>query len=315
MSNKWMILGSLAALAVWGGAHMFGARKNLAEAAAIQTKAEAERVKWLKFFDKKDGLQPKPAAEQAVKNSNERLNQQLVELQKLEFAMPKALEKFSLKAAGSGDIGNYLLKRRDEIKTAAADTYHVKLAEDKRKQADTKEGIALNLLRLAFVESLLAACKTAGVGEIKSLTYETPATISDGTEVEKSEKRETRGSRGKPEKEAPKKDPALLLVQFPLKATFVAPERVFGQLLFELQKPTEGAQGHFNVRSFSIDLGDAQAARHAKDGNILATVVLVPMLSVKTTQEIGLDLKSLEEEAAPRPDAPAESSGGLDRPE
>jgi hypothetical protein len=311
MSNKLMILVSVVVLAIWAGVHLIVVRGNLEQAADLESKAESERTKWKKFFASDPGFVAKPEAEQNVRDSNTRLNQQLQELQKLEFATPAALAKFSLKSA-SGDKGNYLIKRRDEIKNAANDTYHVKLGEEKRKQ-DSEDNIGLNLLRLAFAESVLTACKSAGIPEVKSIFYEDPVVLKEGQEAEAAPKRETRSSRGKAEKAAPKSDPQQVLVQFPLKATFVAPERAFAQLLYELQKPTDGVQGHFNVRGINIDLGDATAARHAKDGNIVATVVLVPVLSVKTVQEIGVEFKALEEAEKP-PEADSDR-GGFDSPE
>ena len=287
--NKMLVLGTVAAAAVWLGVYWLLINDNWVKADAAKAEAEKRRGQWDAYFEPKNKLLPQPEADKALNDSNEKLRLQLEELKKIEFGTPETLHAFSEAAAGSGDHKNYLATLKTQLATKAKDNGIAIPPDLGIVDKAAEDPVALNLLRLAIVDRFVLACKEAGVVRVRRLRHDPPLPVP-GNEAKEAPADTKKGA-------APPAEPPDSLIQYPMRVVVQAPERFFAQFLYELQKPSDATHGYFCLRGFHVIVGDAAS------GTIEASVAFTAMLSQKTAGKLGVAPKTDEDRrSAPRPE-------------
>jgi len=289
--NQNLILGALAVLGIFLAVQFLVVQDNWAAAAAKQTQAEAEREHWEKNFKSGDNLLPRPEAEAALAENKKQLLANLATLQKIEFGTKESLHQYSESAAGSGDRKNYLATKRTTLLSRAKDAMQI-TAPSELGLGDkaSEDPVALNLVRLAFVESFFIACHKSGVTKVARIQHFTPKYVKGApTEAESEEDADDDDSADKKKNQkddAENPSGSGKLVQFHMRVQVQASERVFGRLLYELQKPTEGNRGYLGLRGFQV------AVRDTGSGLVDGTVAVSALISEKLAREFNIALKS-----------------------
>jgi hypothetical protein len=293
MQNKNLILGALAVLGIFLAVQFLVVQDNWAAAAAKQTQAEAEREQWEKNFKGGGNLMPRPEAEAALAENKKQLQANLALLQKIEFGTKESLREYSESAAGTGDRKNYLATKRTTLLTKAKESMQITAPSELGLGDKTSEDpVALNLMRLALVESFFLAGHKAGVTKISKIQHFPPkfvkgapeevASDEDSDDDKKSDKKKSNKDEDA-EEEKPAGD---RLVQFHMRVSVQVSERVFGRLLYELQKPSEPNRGYLGLRGFQV------AVRDTGSGMVDGTVAVSALISEKLAHEFNIPLKS-----------------------
>jgi hypothetical protein len=297
--NKLLLTGAGACVAAFVCAHLFFIQSNWNESARQLDAAEQNKQKWDNFFKAKsdEKLIAKPDAEKAIRESNKALQGKLDELKQIEFGTPDMLHSFSLAAAGNGDPKNYLQSLSTTTKQRAKDALAISVPLDLGiADKAAEEPVPLNLFRLAMVDRFLTACKEANVPAVTRLRYETPTKIQLQEPVVENvddEEDQPKKKGAKEEKSAPSGTEIEPLVKFPMRAVVTAPERAFSQLLFELQKPTDGTHGYFALRGFHVYVRDANS------GMVEGAIAVEALLSSKTVNKLQIPVKEADERRRP----------------
>jgi hypothetical protein len=293
--NKKLILGALIALGIFGSVHWMVVKANWDEADALLKQADENRSRWDKFFKAGDKLVPRPEADKAINESNEKLRTQFDELKKIEFGTADSLHVFSVAAAGQGDPKNYLASSITQMRTKAKDTYNIGVPiELGIGEKAAEEPVPLNLFRLAMIDRFLVACRECSVPTVTRIRYDTATRIEspfDKPAEEETAAPKKGGKEKEEEKPAPKDVEAL--IQFPMRVVILAPERSFAQLLFRLQEPSDAQHGYFGIRGFHVWVRDAGS------GMIEASLALNAVLNEKLVAKLGIPFKVPDEHRSP----------------
>jgi hypothetical protein len=291
--NKSLILGALVALGIFGSVHWMVVQANWDEADKLLVQANGERERWDKFFKPGDKLVPRPDADKAINESNEKLRTQFDELKKIEFGTADTLHIFSVAAAGQGDPKNYLVSSIKQMSAKAKDTLNIGVPVDMglgEKAAD--DPVPLSLFRLAMIDRFLLACKECSVPTVTRVRYETATRIESPFDKPADEETATTKKGGK-EEEKPAAKEVDALVQFPMRVVVLAPERSFAQLLFRLQEPSTAQHSYFGIRGFHVWVRDAGS------GMIEASLALNAVLNEKLVAKLGIPFKVPDEHRSP----------------
>ena len=294
--DKKLVLALLAAVGVFGATQLLVVRANFADAAKARDEANTQRQEWDKYFkpaekSASEKWSARPDAEKALKESNVKLAQQFTELRKMELGSADQLHAFSEAAAGSGDHKSYMNKLLIQL-AAKAKEFGVAVPSDMGfNEKVLEDPVSLNLLRMAILDRLLAACKEAAVPQLASIRFEQPRPIAndDGSDSGQPDPRRRPAKNSKDAKDAPPEPSADKLVQFPLRILISVPERNMGQLLCELQRPSDNTHGFFMIRGFHV------AVRTADTGRFDASLALSALLNEKTLATLGVQVKAPDE--------------------
>ena len=235
--NKKIILGALAAAAVWGALYQYVlVQPNWNERDIAVTNAEASIETWRKLYKEKKDFMALPDATAQLVKREQVLEAAAKELKQAEFTQD--WKDFTLAKAGSSDPNNYFLRLRGEV-LAQAKADGLRLAaglDDLGFRGKTlEEPVALNLARLFVLSRFFSAAKDARVADIQKIEFAKHRKVSmEGTEDLPIER--------------------LYLV--PLQVHFRATERDLAQLLYELQRPADPKQAYFVLRGFRIEVKD-----------------------------------------------------------
>lgn len=291
LNNKRLFLGAVAVVIVWLAVYFVAVRDNWATAAAKLEDAEKVRAKWESYYSTDKGLLPKIEAEKALNDNKAVLNKNLTDLRKIELGTRETLHEFTEAAAGAADKRSYFDQKRITIANRANDTLHIPtppgLGILGEKAVD--EPVSVNLLRLAMVEAVIAACKKVDVPSaprIVKFQHLAPRLILAGDEDDAAaepsadEPKDAKAKAAKPDA-GPRR-----LVQFPMKVVLQLEEEQLGKLLFELAKPTEGSHRSLCLRGFHISVKDSGSDK------VEAAVAVVALLNESfVCGDLGIELK------------------------
>lgn len=287
--NKRLVLGAAATVAIWFSIYWLAIQDNWATAQAQRQEAITQAQEWEKYF--KGGV-PKPEAEKALDESNGKLQKNIDELKKIEFGTPEALIKFTELAAGTGDHKNYFDNIRTQLVNRSKSELNIPVSAD-LGIGDKAIGdpVSINLLRLALVDRFLTACKEANVPRINKIQHESLRVLpfSDAEEP-------TPAVDDKKHAPLEKVSRPAKLVQLPMRVTVALPEQAIGQLLFELQKPSDASHGYFCIRGFHVLLQEKDKA----SGMVEATFAVSALFNQEYLTKMGVQLKTDDEHSGGR---------------
>ncbi|MCY3020609.1 MAG: hypothetical protein NTW87_16445 [Planctomycetota bacterium] len=293
--NKALILGTVAVAGLWLMLYFVFVRSNWTAAADKLADAEQGREAWDKNFNDGAKLLPKDEAENVLKENNRLLNANLQTLQKMELGTRDTLHAYTEAAAGQGDHKGYLDQKRITIVNKANEALHVTVPKDLGilggKAGD--DPVAVNLLRLAVVDTFINACYKASVPGITKFQHFAPRLVHFDNEDQGAagEAEKKGGGEGAPEKAEAQ---ASRLVQFPMKVALSAPERSLGKLLFELQRPTDQSHGYLCLRGFQV------AVRDSASGMVEVVLGVSGLVNEKFVRDQGIKFKEEEGRGGPR---------------
>jgi hypothetical protein len=261
--------------------------------------ANADRTKgeWDAFFAGGANMMPKPKGMKLIDENKKLLDANLTELTRIELGTLQALKPFSEDAAGSGDKKNFLETKRKQVMGRFStkpkfDTGAVDMGMTEKVLDDS---VGTNLMRLWVVQSFLTACTKSDV-ETVTILRSRPLSIVDFNETEKSvlappdedtnaSRRSSSAKADDKKKDADESPAPGRLVQFPLEASVLMPEKSIGKLLFELQRPTDSVRGYLAIRGFHVLVKDS------KSGLVEVSILASGLLNEKAVGEIGIPLK------------------------
>jgi len=261
-------------------------------AAGNQATADDTRKKWDEHFVRGADMLPKPEGLKLLADNKKLLDENLRTLTQIELGTKSAtLVSFMESAAGTGDKKNYLDTKRKTIVAKYSSRPKMSPAAVDLGLTDKAldDPVSTNLLRLFVADSLLGACLRAEVDTVVSLKAK-PLSIIEFTDKEKeilapdADDDKKRAGPGASKAEAPSNAPGRM-VQFPLEAVVMIPEKQVGKLLFELQKPSEGGRGYLAIRGFHVFVKDT------KSGLVEVAVLASGLLNEKVVGEIGIEIK------------------------
>ena len=295
--NKKLILGAVAGLTIWLLVVFMFIQSNWSVQAQKQRETEENKKNWDAYYSAKAGekLLPRSEAEEAILDSNKKLNGNLEQLRKIEFGNRDNLKPYSEAAAGSGDKKSFFISLRSQVEQTSNSQYYIKVPPDLDMVSRADDPVSLNLLRLAIVSHFLGDCRIAQIQRVTKIKYETPTVIQLPERADK----DAKDAKFDPKDEAPKKggkgdapaapapDAQDKLVQFPVRFTVIGPERSVAQLIFEVQKPAmEVSHAWFCLHSVKVEINDAAA------GTVRATLGLSALLTEQTVNDLQIKLKS-----------------------
>ena len=295
--NKKLIWSAAAVLALWLAVQWGWTGARWAEADETQRTAEEDEATWDKYFAPGPNMLRQDQAGQKLKSAYDDLHRTFEQLRKIELGTPEQLAVYTVAGAGSSDHNNYLATLRTRLAARAKDEFQVdvsSLPELGISDKAAEDPVSVNLIRLAAVERFLLACKEAKVTRLTKIKYDPPHLLltPDMLATEAGHKDGKAAAKSAPV-DAPEIEK---LVQFPMKVLLVAPESAFGQLLYELQRPSDGHCGYFEIRGFHVTVRDAAS------GNLEAAVALSALLNEKDVAKLGIELKAAERVRHARPD-------------
>lgn len=297
--NKHLLLGAVAVVAIWLGVYLVFVRSNWDAATERLEAAEQVRAAWEKHLQPGQGLVSKADADKALEEHRNALSVNLQTLQKIEFGTRESLHPFTIPAAVGADPKSYLDQKRINIASHAEGMrlpVPGNLGVIGEKAGD--DHVAVNLLRLAMVDTLINTCQKSGVARITRIQHYAPRLVCPPEDATALQEPAPQEEEPKPaaKKGAPAKTQAVAasrLVQFPMKVTFQAPERSLGKLLLELQKPSDSARGYLCLRGFHF------AAKDTSSGLVDGAVAVSGLFSETLTRELGIQVKGEEEGRGP----------------
>lgn len=255
-----------------------------------QAAADETRKKWDENFVRGADMMPKPDGMKLLAENKKLLDENQRTLVQIELGTKTdRLVSFIEAAAGSGDKKNYLDTKRKNI--VAKYSSRPKLSPGAVDLGLTDkaldDSVATNLLRLFVADSLLSACLKAEVDTVVSLKAKT-LSIIEFTDKEKEilapEEDKHAGPATSKAEPAPSNAPGRM-IQFPLEAVVMLPEKQVGKLLFELQKPSENGRGYLAIRGFHVFVKDS------KSGLVEVAVLASGLLNEKVVGELGIEVK------------------------
>ncbi|HYG75382.1 MAG TPA: hypothetical protein VEK08_10305 [Planctomycetota bacterium] len=292
--NKMLLLGSVGVCAIVLGVHFFWVRDNWAKAESAGKAAEEASIAWEKNFRPGDNLMPKPDAEKVLEDNNRLLKVGLTTLQGIEFGTKDTLQPYSEAAAGSGDRKNYLMTKQTNILSRAKTMNIIAPSELGLTEKISEDPVALNLLRVAIIDSFLSSCNVAKVHRLLRIQHFAPKILPlEGVELaeETKEKKPAKADQKKDkEDEGSPGQRSDRLVQFPVKVQLVAPEPALSRVLYEMQKPSDRTRGYLCLRGFHV------AVRQAGSGTIEAVIAFTALLNEKLVRELGIPVKEEEQQ-------------------
>lgn len=293
--NKLLLGGAAGMLALWLGGY-FLISGNWATAAAQNQSADDERAKWAENFTPGPNLMPRKQAGDELLANQKAIGDNLKTLKQIEFGTLESLRAFSLLAAGTEDEKSFLSKKRNNLIQRAKGMNIPILQDDLTMGAEgkvEKDPVSVNLLRVAMVEHFLTACQRAGVAQIRKVEFNPPRLLKgqeDEAEAESGKGSHNEKSKAKEsEKDKTAAAPADKLVQYHMRVTVLAPERAFGKLLFELQKPSDSSRGYLCLRGFQV------AVRDSGSGRMEAALAVSALLTEKVLQDLKVPFKADDE--------------------
>jgi hypothetical protein len=294
--NKNIFIGMAMCVVMFAMTHLFMIQPNWVLMKTHLSATDENRLKWEKLYKVDGKLLPLPEAEKAIKESNAVMLNKLDELKKIEFGTEESLRSYSIKAAGSaGDYKNYFDAEKTRLRLRAKDAV-VELPPELGIDATASDDpVPLNLFRLAMVDRLLVVCKDSGVNQVTRLSHGMPSRIASKEPVSESadDERDPKNGKNKTEKAVTATE-ADVLVRFPMRVVLSAPERVFAQFLYDVQRPRDSTHGYFCIRGFHVYVRDANT------GMVEASILFQGLLNQKTATKLGITLEK-EVEGRRRP--------------
>ena len=316
--NKTLIFGALAAVAIWLFIVFGLIRGNWAAQVQKQSETETNKSQWDAYYTSKptEKMLPKPEAESAIADSNSKLQENLVQLKKIEFGTTQSLATYSEAAAGTGDKNNYFQSLRRTLGEKVEKTYNIKVPTELDLVARSDDPVSLNLMRLAMLDRFFLSCRDANIQRVLKITYD-PATAIPIPEMPADPKNPKDVSFTHRDDAPPKKNsktdaappPAAgfdKLVQFPIHVTVVGPERTVAQLLYEVQKPSvDNVHSYFCLNSVKVEINDTAT------GTVKATLGVSALLNEDTVNKLQIRLKTSDEERKASPNG--RGTGDMER--
>ena len=318
LQNKKLILGAAAALALWLVVVFGFVQSNWSGQAQKKKETEENREHWDVYFTAKPGdkMLPTPEAEEAIVDSNKKLEENLIQLRRIEFGAPETLKTYTEATAGTGDHKNYFVSLRKTLEDKSNTQYNLKVPTELDLVAKADDPVSLNLIRLAMLDRLLVSCRDANVQRVTKIKYDAPWAIplpeaaapAGGKDPKAEAKFDPKGGGvGGAKANAEPSGPAVArLVQFPIHITLIGAERTVAQLLFEVQKPTlDNAHGYFCLTSLRVEVNDTAS------GTVKATLGLSALLNETTvnTMQIKLKNENASDSGTRKPDRDTERDG------
>jgi len=290
--NKMLLMGTVGVCALVLGIHLFWIGPNWAAAADAAKAAEEGSVAWEKNFRGDKNLLPKPDAEKALDENNRQMKVSLTALQHIEFGTKETMQPYSEAAAGAGDRKNFLMTKQTNILTRSKSLNIAAPSELGITEKTSDDPVALNLVRLAIVDSLLTACDAAKVPRLLRIQHFIPKHLpldESAAEPAAETATEKKAAAKTDKKDAASSERSDRLVQFPVKIQILATEPALTKILFELQKPSERTRGYLCLRGFHV------AVRQAGSGTVEAVIACSALLNEKLVRDLGIPVKEDEQ--------------------
>lgn len=261
-------------------------------AADNQTASTEKRTTWDANFARGADTMPKPEGLKLLAENKKLLDENLRTLSQIELGTKTtSLASFTEAAAGAGDKKNYLDTKRKNIAGKYSTQPKMSAGATDLGLSDKAldDPVATNLIRLFVADSLLSACKRAEVDTVNTLRVK-PLSIIEFTDKEKeilapdSDDDKKHAGPGAAKAEAPSHAPGRM-VQFPIEAVVMLPEKQVGKLLFELQRPSDGGRGYLAIRGFHVFVKDT------KSGMVEVAVLASGLLDEKVVGDLGIEIK------------------------
>jgi len=300
--NKFLIIGTVAVLVLWIGAQMW-ISGNWAAAAEKAKAAHSANETWKKNFKTGGNWMPRDVAEKELAGNRKQLEGQSTLLNKIEFGDANSLNSYSEKAAGSGDPANYFVTKKTQL-LARTTSQNIRIPDPDqdlgmgRNDKSIEDAVALNLLRLAMLDHLLVSCQKVGVAQVSQIRHHAPKFIpfeADADGDTNTKKKDEKDSDKEKDADDPKSEPPTgsRLVQFHLRVNLLLPERAFGRLMYEVQRPSENNRGYLCLRGFHV------AARDKGSGMMEASLAVSALLSEKSVKDLKIAVKGEEARSGP----------------
>jgi hypothetical protein len=288
-ANKKLLAGAVAAVVVWLIVYYGFIQSKWAESSTAALDAAKERERWDELYKGKEEMMPKPDAERAIDESNRKLKDNFQVLKNIEFGNEALLKTYTEATAGAEDHKNYVIKLRTNLVARAKDL-GIRLTPPDlgfvSKNSD--DPVSVNLIRLAMMDRFFNACSEAGIqnkARIVKISYGNPSAIAlpesaadpkaDRDANFTDEPAPKPGKKGAAPAAAEKTATLDRLVQFPLMITLEAPEPSIGQMLFEVQRPTDLSHSYFCLRGLRIVVHDTNVS----SGTVQAEFMLSALLN------------------------------------
>lgn len=301
-ANKKLLAGAAVAVVVWLVVYYGFVQSKWSDASKVALDVGNAREAWDLLYKKKDDMMPRPDAERQIEESNRKLKNNLAQLRNMEFGTESLLKTYTESTAGAEDHKNYVIKLRTNL-VGRAREMGVKMTPPElgfvSKNAD--EPPSLNLIRLAMMDRFLSACGEAALANkvrIVKIAYGNPSAIALPETADKSgdksdinyddpPKAGKKGAAAAPEKAALDR-----LIQFPLQITIDAPEPNIGQLLFEVQRPTDLTHSYFCLRGMRIIVHENSLS----SGTVQAEFALSALLNEELAAKLGIQWQKRDKE-------------------